>query len=204
MLPNRQAIALGETPIQKEIKMNDQCRFDPGQLLELSIESKYSDGMKFGLGFAGLVSLVSPRLYVEIGTRFGFSAILASYSADEVISIDIEKKYSDIARSNAQKYGRENIRFLTGDGVGTVSAGGIKDVGVFFVDGDHSYEGAKRDCRLAMSVLSPGGYLLIHDTQHMPQVRKAAEEIIAENRDMVENISFSKIIGGIFALRKTK
>lgn len=50
-----------------------------------------------------------------------------------------------------------------------------------FIDGDHSYEGVKRDIRLWKPKVKKGGYLIGHDYYHhsgMDDVRRAVTELL--------------------------
>lgn len=49
-----------------------------------------------------------------------------------------------------------------------------------YVDGDHSYEGAKRDLELSLPLLKEDGKIIVDDLQY-PSVRKAFQEFIKEN-----------------------
>lgn len=44
------------------------------------------------------------------------------------------------------------------------------------VEGDHSYEGKRRDLALAWDVLLPGGHLYVDDVHSMPAVRRAVQD----------------------------
>jgi hypothetical protein len=62
-----------------------------------------------------------------------------------------------------------------------------------YIDGDHTYEGCKRDMELWWPKVKEGGMLAGHDIA-MPEVRQAVEEFVKENnigrweRDRVETI----------------
>jgi SAM-dependent methyltransferase len=49
-----------------------------------------------------------------------------------------------------------------------------------YVDGDHSYEGAKKDLELCLPLLKEGGKIIVDDL-HYSSVRKAFQEFIQEN-----------------------
>lgn len=44
------------------------------------------------------------------------------------------------------------------------------------VDGDHSYDGKRRDLALAWNTLLPGGHLYVDDVHSMPHVRQAVQD----------------------------
>ena len=51
-------------------------------------------------------------------------------------------------------------------------------VNMLFVDGDHSYEGAKRDFEIYLPKINPQGVLAMHDMTH-PGVQQAFDEVVA-------------------------
>ena len=46
-----------------------------------------------------------------------------------------------------------------------------------FIDGDHSYEGVKKDTEMIVPFMKSKGYVLFHDTHMVPDVRRWANEI---------------------------
>jgi len=48
---------------------------------------------------------------------------------------------------------------------------------ILFIDGDHSYEGAKNDFEQYESILRPGGYLMFHDSEHIEHLKELCYEI---------------------------
>jgi len=56
-------------------------------------------------------------------------------------------------------------------------------VGLLFVDGDHTKEGARRDIEAWLPYLLPGSIIAIDDYGHpdWPGVREAVDELVAEN-----------------------
>jgi predicted O-methyltransferase YrrM len=55
---------------------------------------------------------------------------------------------------------------------------GVPEVDFLFVDGDHSYEGARADLMHYGPKIKPGGTLLLHDFQ-LESIRRAVEETFA-------------------------
>ena len=66
-----------------------------------------------------------------------------------------------------------------------------KKFNVIYIDGDHSYEGVKRDLNIALKKIKPGGYICGHDYEmnmtkahHVYDfgVKRAVDEFCEENR----------------------
>lgn len=60
---------------------------------------------------------------------------------------------------------------------------------IIYVDGDHSYEGAKKDLELSLQLLKEGGKIIVDDL-HYSSVKKAFNEFVEEqdlqhNRDTI-------------------
>jgi len=124
--------------------------------------------------------LPSSGLYLEIGTRDGFSAttaLLANLFID-VYSVDIDENCGDKALSYLDEIAslsrlgnyyapdewelKERFHFLPGDSV-EVSKGWNKPIDFLFIDGDHSEEGCTRDANAWMPFLKCGAILGFHD-----------------------------------------
>lgn len=107
-------------------------------------------------------------MIVEIGAEFGMSASLFCQYRNagvKILSVDLfPGNLMDVHRANLEKVklgGRS--RQIKGDSaqIGrTWTQGGID---LLFVDGDHSYEGVKRDITAWMQHVKPGGYAVFHD-----------------------------------------
>ena len=51
---------------------------------------------------------------------------------------------------------------------------------IIYVDGDHSYKGAKKDLELSLPLLKENGKIIVDDL-HYPSVRQAFYEFVSEN-----------------------
>lgn len=56
----------------------------------------------------------------------------------------------------------------------------IHQYDILFIDGDHSYEGVRKDTINYLPILREGGYLVFHDTQHIGGVMNWMNEIESE------------------------
>jgi len=121
----------------------------------------------------------------EIGCLCGRSAVLMSYVADSVSTFDIfenydliedekqRKHYKKISlnfihnyktiRDNLWKY--ENIGVFSGNSESLIVLARYAGLYDFvFIDGDHSYNGAKKDFENALKVIKPNGIIAFHDS----------------------------------------
>jgi hypothetical protein len=117
----------------------------------------------------------SGKRCVEIGTRYGLTAIVLSRHFDEVVSFDIEP--------NAEKYeiieylGLTNIRFVdVKNNAEKAAAINAMDFDGAYVDGDHI-----RDTRQDFDLVKKCGRVLFHEYWNaQPAVKTLVDELAAE------------------------
>ena len=162
------------------------------------------------LGLAQRVSALRPRTLLEIGTAEGGTLFILSQCADPnatFISLDlpagtfgggyptwrgaIYKKLTrpeqtlHLIRGNSHEAGSlERVRNLL--------SGSPLDL--LFIDGDHSYDGVKRDFELYSPLVRPGGLVALHDiARHPADVGCEVDRFWVEtrggfrNEELVEN-----------------
>jgi predicted O-methyltransferase YrrM len=118
------------------------------------------------------VQKLRPRYVCEIGTASGGTLYFLTRVAHEsalIISIDIATPpYTRFARS---KLGRaeQRVMSLNGDSHATEMMERLRALlegealDFLFIDGDHSYNGVKRDFELYAPLVRPGGLIAMHD-----------------------------------------
>jgi predicted O-methyltransferase YrrM len=127
-----------------------------------------------------------PARLAEIGRfRGGSTVITAAALADgaELWSYDISSTFdADLERALERLGLRDRVRLVVGDST-TVELPPAP-LRVLFVDGDHTYEGAKRDYERWRDLLAVGGDLLFHDAvdtggygNHYPGIARLVAEI---------------------------
>ncbi len=62
------------------------------------------------------------------------------------------------------------------------------ELGLLFIDGDHSYEGVKNDLELYLPKLKSGGVLIMHDCSHDAVYRAIKEFVIPVQRKKILHI----------------
>ena len=114
---------------------------------------------------------------VEIGRYFGGSTILLSSAGARVLSIDNHSK----DKGQSEKYDKKLAEWAEGKDLQIVVAdSGSYDttrleIDVLFLDGDHSYNGLKRDFENFYGSVKDGGSIFFHDL-NIPGVSKLVEE----------------------------
>ena len=127
----------------------------------------------------GFVSLIRPKRILEIGTHRGASTIaMAMALRDEgledsrIISVDIIKSYLEIAAEQIERLGLSKYVELVHGNSSMVRNYPFFDV--VFIDGNHSYEGCKRDFE---NVKDKATYIILHDAVSTEDVAKLVKEI---------------------------
>jgi cephalosporin hydroxylase len=135
-----------------------------------------------------------PNLIVNIGVEYGASLACFAQGAPKamVLGIDI-----DVSKNLTNA---KNIQLIESDSgqiaeVWSTEEYGYGPIAVLFIDGDHSYEGVKRDIEF-IKYVQKGGIIIFHDCYDFddptiihricPGVNQAVEEWLADNLDKYE------------------
>lgn len=120
-------------------------------------------------GLLNLLNAVKPRSVLEIGTNKGGTLyLLSKVSAEDatLASIDIRIINEELIYSTARK--EQKIILLEGDSNSQEIINKIRSLfpdglDFLFIDGDHSYEGVKKDFTNYSPLVKIGGYVAFHD-----------------------------------------
>ena len=66
----------------------------------------------------------------------------------------------------------------------------IQQYDIILIDGDHSYDGVKNDTINYLPTIRPGGYVVFHDTVHIPDIVKWTDELSIELPNVVKVAEF--------------
>lgn len=127
-------------------------------------------------------------LFVEIGSYLGASSCLLAkglesgklYCIDtwenDAMSEGNRDTYNEF-RINTKKYKEKiiEVRGWSYDSVDVIKAAN-KPIDLLFIDGDHSYEGVKKDWDLYSPMLSSGSIVIFHDYGWAEGVQKVVHE----------------------------
>jgi glycosyltransferase involved in cell wall biosynthesis/predicted O-methyltransferase YrrM len=142
-----------------------------------------------------LVQHARPRAILEIGTQLGASAVACALAMRDsgipadVVCVDpfLASGDNDGPETLARWYAYVAAAGLLGRGVRLILATAREALpllgrrfDLILVDGSHAYEDARHDIEASLALASPGGWLWIHDYVHYDDVRRAADEVIAE------------------------
>jgi len=164
------------------------------------------------LQFAEIVRDIKPKILLEIGTHHGGTLCVMARLADPngtIISVDLPRgefgggyKWFHIPIFKSFAFDKQKLHLLRGDSHsiemgtqvrGILGSGGELDL--LFIDGDHSYEGVKKDFNSYASLVRHGGIVAFHDiaehTIQTCQVARFWNEIKTKYRheEIIENPS---------------
>ena len=117
------------------------------------------------LTLAYWVNGFQPHNILEIGHRGSTFHILSQLSTGKKVALDWVDNGLSI-RSHYMMYGQD-FKLFIGDSQTFETRDKVKEFcpqyDLIFIDGDHSYEGVKRDFELYKTLLSPRGHIIFHD-----------------------------------------
>jgi predicted O-methyltransferase YrrM len=137
-----------------------------------------------------IITQIQPLNILEIGRWLGGSTILQCAAASQykngfVTSIDIKVKAPDFAKddlieNHLKKLNLNNYQLIVSSSFDYVFP---KQIDLAFIDGDHSYEGVKKDFENTIKYLADDGHILFHDscnsrpfaTNHEPVAKLMSE-----------------------------
>jgi predicted O-methyltransferase YrrM len=131
------------------------------------------------LRFAEIVANLKPKTLLEIGTNKGGTLCILSRLATPdavIISLDLPGGdfgggYKGYHASIFKHFTRENqkIHLLRGDSHSVDMETAVREIvgngklDLLFIDGDHTYEGVKKDFESYLDLVRPGGVIAFHD-----------------------------------------
>jgi predicted O-methyltransferase YrrM len=137
------------------------------------------------------------EVVVELGTNIGTTSVLLSAVAGKVFTVDVfentdliedekqKETYAKAFRNNKHHYGviAKKLAYFKVDVSQGLSheladAFGPESVDMVFIDGDHSYNGVKRDFDAWFDKIKTGGYFAFHDCVKSFPVYQYKKEVL--------------------------
>ena len=127
-----------------------------------------------------------PKVTVEIGTSWGFGVTHLALGSPEgmVYTIDSSLEFANIFTSSTYYHELNNVKVILGDSSEVVSRFENNSVDLLFIDGDHTYVGAKEDYGNYFPKVREGGIILIDDIDFTDDMRRFWEEIKEDKFDV--------------------
>jgi hypothetical protein len=146
------------------------------------------------------------RVILEIGTFQGKSTTVLLRGAlsnpgqgrPTLYSIDINADYSSLGRGTLVRQGLDEYAiFFTGTLQTITAQYRLLAPTLIFVDGDHTYEGVRKDTKILSTLAFSGTPILFHDYKNpdTPGVTSAVDEWIRDGfAEMIENIGCHAVV----------
>ncbi|OHB23167.1 MAG: hypothetical protein A2939_00255 [Parcubacteria group bacterium RIFCSPLOWO2_01_FULL_48_18] len=159
-------------------------------------------------GLMEIVKAKSPKIILEIGTDRGGTLFLFSRIIPDsatIISIDLLSKdggYPDWRKKlyNTFKLPGQSLHLIKGNSHDPQTLKKVKDVlgdqkiDFMFIDGDHKYEGVKKDFEIYRDLVKEGGLIAFHDITVQPFDKNCTVNIFWDeikknynHRELVQN-----------------
>lgn len=107
---------------------------------------------------------LKPHNILEVGARGGTFLLFSYFSTGTKIGIDLDDSFKNSIYLSMLG---EDFHFLQENSQTDETLDKVKSIcpqfDFIFIDGDHTYEGVKRDFELYKDLLSPRGYIAFHD-----------------------------------------
>jgi predicted O-methyltransferase YrrM len=128
-----------------------------------------------------LVNFLNPANVIELGTSVGLNALYLASSAGgkPVYSIEGSSDLSEFARLLAQEESISNLKFITGnfDEVLPGILTEVKEAGLVYIDGNHTYEATLRYFDLALAHSNSNTVIAFDDIHWSTGMKRAWNEI---------------------------
>lgn len=148
---------------------------------------------------------------LEIGVRYGYSAVAFLYENPVVQYAGIDADLYDPASSTKSRENLEYLRLLqpfdfelfhtNTQTLDSLAFLGSRNFDFIHIDGDHSYEGALTDMKNFWNALSVGGHMLVDDSIFVAAVAKACHAFTALVGEPCYNV---KSFRGTWVFLKTR
>ena len=122
------------------------------------------------LAFLDFVQAYTPKYVCEIGTADGGTNFLLSQSLPDVkLMVGIDLFVKNKSRLSLFSKSTQEIRFVNGSSYNDRTVNQVKQIlgdrqlDLLFIDGDHNYEGVKKDFLKYKYLVRDGGIIVFHD-----------------------------------------
>lgn len=161
-----------------------KCRTDPAYSGKRPQRVPWSAERETGHAIYAVIRLLRPRNVTEIGIYNGSSSICIAQALDDngnsghLHCVELDEYNIALTRQHLEEAGLDPlVSFYHGSSHDQTLIEQIPQCEFIFVDGDHSYEGARKDFELYSEKLLPRGMMLYHDTTKIMALRQLIQEI---------------------------
>jgi len=161
-----------------------RCRTDSTYSGQRPQRVSWSAERETGHALYSIIRLWRPRNIIEVGTYNGASTVSMAQALHDngdfgrLHCVEIDQYNLDLTRHHLEMAGLSHVAYLYhGSSQDPRLVGGLPESELIFIDGDHSYDGARRDYETYSKKLSPRGLMMYHDTIKIMALRQLMQEI---------------------------
>jgi predicted O-methyltransferase YrrM len=161
-----------------------KCRTDPAYSGDGPERVGWSAERETGHAIYAVLRLLLPKNVIEIGSYNGASSICIAQALHDNANgghlhcVELDDYNIALTEQHLKEAGLNHLVSLHhGSSHDAALANSLPQSEFVFIDGDHTYDGARRDFELYTGRLSPRGMLLYHDTTKIMALRRLMQEI---------------------------
>lgn len=130
-----------------------------------------------------LARLLKPENVIEVGGHVGAATIVMAQALEDnqqgmLYTVNLEDEHCLLIERHVAEAGlTHRVQVYQSDSVEAVTRHKLPPGEVIFIDGDHSYDGAKRDFEAYIPLLAKNGVMIYHDTIKIMALRRLMGEI---------------------------
>ena len=173
-----------QTEFTREVNRNRAPIIRLGDSIERVCHAPAEQLVSERLMMFSLIVGLKPKRVLEIGTHWGGSTEIICSALDlndegKMVTVDPDPLMADFVKVSTANRAHSLVGYSP-DAIPEAIAilGGAPDF--IFIDGDHTYEGVKRDFIAALEVINKPGNILFHDS-HFYEISDAIDEVIASS-----------------------
>jgi predicted O-methyltransferase YrrM len=161
-----------------------RCRTDSTYSGERPKRVTWSAERETGHALYSVIRLGRPKNVIEVGTYNGASTVSMAQAlrdngdSGQLHCVEIDQYNIDLTRHHLEEAGLAHLASLyQGSSQDPSLVDRLPESELIFIDGDHSYEGARHDYETFSKKLSPRGLMLYHDTIKIMALGRLMQEI---------------------------
>lgn len=121
---------------------------------------------------------IKPNIYIELGVDEGKTFEMIAPYVHRAIAVDLKipeslKEYETYEMSTDEFFGERWF---------------VDEADLIFIDADHSYNGAKKDLKNALEILSENGMIIMHDTDPISNLMADNPKLCGDVYRIVDDI----------------
>ena len=159
-----------------------KCRRDPAYAGSHGLSG--SAELETGKALYTLVRLLKPDSVIEIGSYTGASSICIAQALSDnsqpglLHCVEIDEKHVIMAQKHLEEAAlAHRVRFYQGSSHDPGIVHSLPRSEIIFVDGDHTYHGARKDFEIYSGLLADHGVIVYHDTIKIMALQKLMTEL---------------------------